>query len=44
VTGGGEQNQEEEGAIYAGAVQKIGANEEEEYEYGRGVCWYEKEG
>jgi len=44
VAGAGEENEEEKGAVDAGPVQEVGADEEEEDEYRRGICGYEKEG
>jgi hypothetical protein len=37
VAGGQEENQEKEGAVDAGPVEEVCADEEEEYEGGRGV-------
>lgn len=44
VAGGHEEDEEEEGAVDAGPVEEVGADEEEEDEGWRGVGWDEEEG
>lgn len=44
VAGRQEEDEQEDGAVDAGAVEEVGADEEKEDEGGRGVCWDEEEG
>lgn len=44
VAGREEEDEQEDGAVDAGPVEEVGADEEEEDEGGRGVCWDEEEG
>lgn len=44
VARGQEQDEEENGAVYAGSVEEVGADEEEKDEGWRGVGRYEEEG
>ena len=44
VTRRQEQDEEQDRAVDAGAVEEVGADEEEEDEGRRGVGWYEQEG
>lgn len=40
IAGRQEEDQEQERAIKARPVEEVGADEEEEYECGRGICRY----
>jgi hypothetical protein len=44
VAGRSKEDQEQEGAVDARSVEEVGADEEEEDEYGRGVGGDEEEG
>lgn len=44
MAGGSEEDEEEERAVDAWPVQEVCADEEEEYEDGRGVRWDEEKG
>lgn len=41
---GAEEDKEEDGAVDAGPIEEVGADEEQEYKGGGGVCRYEEEG
>lgn len=43
VARGEEEDEQEDGAVDAGAIEEVGADEEEEDEGGRGVCRDEEE-